>query len=106
MGVLASRSGKEKTAYRFGKYSFYSESEYQAARRDARKIADLTRSGRSTADIARNYKKQIKDKGIEFESKKGLTTAFFLNRKPHRKAGVSRLRTDLSEKSPFNMPGA
>ena len=46
MGVLTSRSGKEKTAYRFGKYSFYSESEYQAARRDARKIADLTRSGR------------------------------------------------------------
>ena len=39
-----------------------------AGRRDARKIADLTRQGRSSADIARNYKRQIKEKKLTFES--------------------------------------
>ena len=54
--------------YHFGKYSFNSESAYMAGRRDARKIADLTRQGRSSADIARNYKRQIKEKKLTFES--------------------------------------
>ena len=107
MGVLTSRSGKEKTAYRFGKYSFYSESEYQAARRDARKIADLTRSGRSTADIARNYKKQIKDKGIEFESKlgfdfeEGLDNSLFLEPKTASESRRQQASDRLERKKPL-----
>ncbi|MBR0093050.1 MAG: class B sortase [Lachnospiraceae bacterium] len=57
--------------YTLGKYRFRSEREYQAARRDARKIAGLSRTGRSTADIARNYKRQVKEKQITFETKVG-----------------------------------
>ena len=57
--------------YTLGKYRFRSEREYQAARRDARKIAGLSRTGRSTADIARNYKRQVKEKRITFETKVG-----------------------------------
>ncbi|MBR0172033.1 MAG: class B sortase [Lachnospiraceae bacterium] len=54
--------------YKFGKYKFYSEKEYEAARRDARKIAGLKRTGRSTAEISRNYKQQLKEQHITFES--------------------------------------
>ena len=57
--------------YTLGKYRFRSEREYQAARRDARKIAGLSRTGRSTADIARNYKKQVRERQITFETKVG-----------------------------------
>ena len=51
-----------------GKYTFQTDREYLAARRDVAKIRQLTRKGRSTAEICRNYKQQIRDKGFEFES--------------------------------------
>ena len=55
-------------AYKLGKYTFRTDDEYQAARRDARRLRELKREGRSTAEICRHYKQQIREKEIEFES--------------------------------------
>ena len=81
-------------AYTFGKYTFHTNGEYQAARRDARKIAGLSRSGRSTAEIARHYKQQIRDKQLTFESivgedfVAGLDKSLFLEPVSQRSTGT------------------
>ena len=83
--------------YTIGKYKFTDEDTYQAARRDVRKIGELERKGRSTAEIARNYKRQLKDKGIRFESVvgeefvEGLDASLFLEPQEQRTA---RSQTD------------
>ena len=51
-----------------GKYTFQTDREYLAAKRDVAKIRQLRREGRSTAEICRNYKQQIRDKQFTFES--------------------------------------
>lgn len=43
-----------------GNYSFSSVNEYSAAKRDCVKINRLEKTGRNEAEIARNYKEQIK----------------------------------------------
>lgn len=76
--------------YTLGKYTFTEEDEYQAARRDVRKIGSLKREGRSTADIARNYKRQIRERQITFETRvgeefvDGLDKSLFLTPQEHR----------------------
>lgn len=93
-------------AYTFGKYTFQTDREYQAARRDARRIAGLSRSGRSTAEIARNYKQQIRDKQLTFESivgedfVAGLDKSLFLEPAGSRGAGTRTAETEES----FHLP--
>ena len=59
-------------SYRLGKYEFNSAAAYQAAKRDQFRIARLKKTGRSTAEIARNYKRQIREMDIQFETEVGL----------------------------------
>lgn len=59
-------------SYRLGKYEFNSAAAYQAAKRDQFRIARLKKDGRSTAEIARNYKRQIRDLDLQFETELGL----------------------------------
>ena len=63
-----------------GKYTFQTDREYLAAKRDVAKIRQLRREGRSTAEICRNYKQQIKDRGFEFESVVGEEFVAGLNK--------------------------
>lgn len=59
-------------SYRLGKYEFNSAAAYQAAKRDQFRIARLKKDGRSTAEIARNYKRQIREMDLQFETEVGL----------------------------------
>ena len=63
-----------------GKYTFRSDREYLAAKRDVAKLRQLKREGRSTAEICRNYKQQIKEKQLEFESVVGQDFVDGLNK--------------------------
>ena len=55
-------------AYRINDHEFNTVDEYNAAKRDLEKINGLQRVGRSTAETAKNYKKQIRDNNITFET--------------------------------------
>lgn len=68
-------------SYRLGNYEFNSAAAYQAAKRDQFRIARLKRDGRSTAEIARNYKRQIRELDLQFETEVGLDFIKDLNRK-------------------------
>ena len=63
-----------------GKYTFRSDRDYLAAKRDVAKIRQLRREGRSTAEICRNYKQQIRDNGFAFESVVGQDFVDGLNK--------------------------
>ncbi len=57
--------------YAIGTYEFNTVKEYNAARRDLQKIRNLRKQGKTTAEIARNYKAQISNNHISFESRIG-----------------------------------
>ena len=70
-----------RMSYRLGKYEFNSAAAYQAAKRDQFRIARLKKTGRSTAEIAKNYKRQIRELEMQFETVVGLDFIKDQNRK-------------------------
>lgn len=68
-------------AYKLGKYEFDSAAQFQAAKRDQLRISRLKKDGRSTAEVARNYKRQVRELDMQFETIVGLDFIKELNRK-------------------------
>lgn len=67
-------------SYRVGQYVFRTKSEYEGALRDQEKIDSLVKEGRSVAAQAKNYKRQIREQKITFETKLGREFLADLNR--------------------------
>ncbi|MBR1477116.1 MAG: class B sortase [Lachnospiraceae bacterium] len=83
-------------------YEFKSKREYEAACRDREKISALAKEGRSTYEIARNYKRQIKERGIRFESTLGADFEKKLNRETFSEKAPERVEEKISENTDFS----
>ena len=57
--------------YTIDDYTFNSAKEYEAAKRDKAKLQQLEKHGRSDVEVSLNYRRQMKEKGIHFESRLG-----------------------------------
>lgn len=66
--------------YTIGKYVFSSSREYEAGKRDVKKVKGMERKGKTPTEIALNYRRQIRAGNIKFETKIGRDFESEINR--------------------------
>lgn len=77
--------------YTIDGYTFYSVREFEGAKRDALRIRALQRSGKTDTEVARNYRRQIKENKIKFETRLGKEFAADINKKLCTKSAGDRI---------------
>ncbi len=78
--------------------------ERAAELRDEKKIQSLEKKGRSTIETARNYKAQIREKGIVFESKRGEEFLKMLDRQTFTEPSGKEVLPKAPEKAERIVP--
>ncbi len=88
-------------AYKVGKHEFHTQEEYKAALRDQLRIQSLKQTGSTPRQIAADYKRQIREQGIFFETILGKEFMADLNRQAFQenlKVGREKLAAGEKER--------